>query len=256
MSKTMNKNEITLALATEVEVLSDARMHWENGSLKSSNTELYQLLQSCVDFYLDIRSQPEKCKALDIWLSENGIQCNMGTGLRTRIVRAVFGADCGRRAYTYTRVITVAADEKSPEMSMSDFVTGRGGIEEIRRTKPNGQTPTMTRKDKVDFAIGVLETSAALAPAFEVKASTRKPPEDITHVLFAALMRQEADGSCSMVYETSTKSVVNTVLEHAGKDQSRSAENVAVLDKQRSTSNDVANSTARAIAAGSEKEAA
>jgi hypothetical protein len=69
-------------------------------------------------------------------------------------------------------------------------------------------------------------------------------------------MRQEADGSYSMVYETSTKSVVNTVLEHAGKDQSRSAENVAVLNKQRSTSNDVANSTARAIAAGSEKVAA
>lgn len=141
MSKTMNKTEITLALATEVDVLSDARVHWENGSLKSSNTELYQLLQSCVDFYLDIRSQPEKCKALDIWLSTNNIQCNMGTGLRTRIVRAVFGADCGRRAYTYTRVITVAADEKSPEMSMSDFVTGRGGIEEVRRitvdyTKP------------------------------------------------------------------------------------------------------------------------
>jgi hypothetical protein len=30
MSKTMNKTEITLALATEVKVLSDARMHWEN----------------------------------------------------------------------------------------------------------------------------------------------------------------------------------------------------------------------------------
>lgn len=259
MSNTKNttdKIQITAALATEVEALSNARMQWENGSLKTSNAELYQLLQSCVDFYVNIRSQPAKCKALEVWLGANKIPCNMGTSLKTRIVRAVFGAECGKRAYTYARVITVAVAEKSAKISMSDFVTSRGGIEEIRRTKPNGETPTMARKDKINSAISVLEKSAALAPVFEVEVSTRKPAEDATHLLFAAIMRQETDGSYSMVYETSTKSVVNTVLEQAGKDQNSYAANVAIVDKQRSTSNDAAYSSARAIAAGFEKVAA
>jgi len=49
--------------------------------------------------------------------------------------------------------------------------------------------------------------------------STRKFDEGAEHSLFVAVMREEADGTCSMVYETSASAVVNLALHEAGKSQ-------------------------------------
>ena len=253
---TKTEDKTPIDVASNVENLSDARMHWENGTLKASNNELYEFLNQCLNFYLTIRSKPKACKELNDWLTANNIPCNLSTSLQTRLIRAVFGADCGKRAYTYARVITIAAAEKSPEISMIDFVTSRGGIEEIRRTKKDGKTPTITRKDNINFAIDTLEKSEALAPVFEVQASTRQQPEDATHVLFAAIMRQESNGTYSLVYETSTSSVVNTVLEQAGKDQNANAAVVSSVQKQRTAFHDTAIINAHAVEAAQVKTAA
>ena len=254
--KTNAEDKTPINVACKIEALSDARTLWENGSLKTSNNELYLLLNQCLDFYVTIRSNPKACKALSDWLIANNIPCNLSTGLQTRIVRAVFGADCGKRAYAYARVITIAAAEKPSTITLIDFVTSRGGIEEIRRTKANGQTPTIARNDNINFAIDALEKSEPLAPVFEVNASTRKQPEGATHLLFAAIMRRESNGTYSMVYETSAHSVVNAVLEQAGKDQSANAAAASSADKQRAAFNDAAIMNAYAVEAAQLKAAA
>ena len=60
------------------------------------------------------------------------IKFKKNSDLSTRIVRAIFG-DCGKRAYAYARVITVAAETRPKNVSMHTFVTNAGGIEQIRR---------------------------------------------------------------------------------------------------------------------------
>lgn len=212
-----------VAVATEIETLSHARKAWEEGTYKKNKEELYQLLDDCLKFYLNIRSNKKKCKALNALLNDKGIKFNLSTSLQTRIVRLVFGAHCRKRAYAYARVITVAADEKKPTVSMPDFIDGRGGIEEIRRTKQNGKSPADVRKENIEFAVKDLEKSQALTQPFKVEASRREQPEDTTHDLFVAIMRQESDGSYSLVYETSAHSVVNTALAQAGKDKGADA---------------------------------
>ncbi len=140
MTSTMKSNNETNAAAAvdeRIEELKAARVAWEEGTYKKSNEELYKLLDDCLAFYLDIRSKTNKCKALNALLKARDTSFNEGTSLQTRIVRAVFGAECGKRAYAYARVITVSAVEKRPEVAMYDFITQRGGVEEIRRTKSN-----------------------------------------------------------------------------------------------------------------------
>jgi hypothetical protein len=241
MTSTMKSNNETntaTAVDERIEALKAARVAWEEGTYKKSNEELYKLLDDCLAFYLDIRSKTNKCKALNALLKARDTSFNEGTSLQTRIVRAVFGAECGKRAYAYARVITVSAVEKRPEVAMYDFITQRGGVEEIRRTKSNGETPTGARTDNISFAIEALEKSAALTTSFAVQASERKAPEDATHTLFVAIMRQEADGNYSMVYETSAKSVVNKALEQAGKDKGAEAEADSAAQQQRHEASD------------------
>jgi hypothetical protein len=55
--KTKTEDKTPIDVASNVENLSDARMHWENGTLKASNNELYQLLNQCLDFYLAVPSR-------------------------------------------------------------------------------------------------------------------------------------------------------------------------------------------------------
>ena len=255
-TKAKANHKIEVTVATQIEELSNARKAWENGAFKKSNEELYQLLERCLQFYLQTRGDKKKCKALNALLKYKNVKYNEGTSLQTRIVRLVFGAHCGKRAYAYARVITVAADEKSPKKSMYDFIESRGGIEEIRRTKKDGKSPAVVRQDSIQFAVNTLEKSDALTKPFKVKDARRKQPEDATHNLFVAIMRQESDGTYSLVYETSAKSVVNSALAQAGKEQSANAQAEQQVQNERDAASKTADQLENAISEGELSEAA
>lgn len=162
----------------------------------------------------------------------------------------MFGSNFQKRAYGYARVISIAADEKSPHESMCDFITNRGGIEQLRRTKPNGKTPAIERKDNIAFAMSSLNKSKALVTPFKISSSTRTVDEGAEHSLFVAVMRQDADGCYSMVYETSSKSVVNAALEQAGKEQRKQKQHkdAEAQQSQNANASEQAASTAAALA--------
>lgn len=232
MSKNMNT-----AIATYIEdkahELVEQRHKWEEGTYKRSNEELYELLGSCLDFHNDVRGDAKKCKALNDYLRRKNISFNEGSSLATRIVRAVFNSSFQKRAYGYARVITIASEEKLPDETMSDFISKRGGIEELRRMKRNGKSPADERKDHIAIAKANFATSKALATPVKVQASTRKINDGTEHNLFVAVMRQESNGTYSIVFETSAIAVVNAALEQAGKEQAKMQKQNAAALKQR-----------------------
>ena len=101
------------------------------------------LLDECVDLFKEVRAHSSLVKKLNLILEERDIMMRSNTSLATKIVRLIFG-DCGKREYTYARVLTVAAEQKGELQSMKSFVAEVGGIEEIRKSQ-NGQTPTQKR---------------------------------------------------------------------------------------------------------------
>ena len=204
-------------IANTIDTLAEQRKAWEHGTYKKSNEELYQLLDNCLTFYFELRGNIKQCKALNAQLDARKITFNASTSLTTRIVRAVFGENCGKRSHAYARVIAVAAAEKSDEISMYDFIVKRNGIEEIRRSTKNGKSPADVRSNRQAFATEQLATSTAIAKPFNVADSKRERDEGATHSLLVAIVREETDGTYSIVYETSTKSVINTALADAGK---------------------------------------
>ena len=95
-------------ISTWIDSLATKRETWENGTYKASNEELYVLLDECVDLFKEVRVHRSLVKKLNLILEEREIMMRSNTSLATKIVRLIFG-DCGKRAYTYARVLTVAA---------------------------------------------------------------------------------------------------------------------------------------------------
>ncbi|XDZ64982.1 hypothetical protein AB8880_08590 [Alphaproteobacteria bacterium LSUCC0684] len=103
-------------ISTWIDSLKTKRETWENGTYKASNEELYVLLDECVDLFKEVRAHRSLVKKLNLILEEREIMMRSNTSLATKIVRLIFG-DCGKRAYTYARVLTVAAEQKGEILS-------------------------------------------------------------------------------------------------------------------------------------------
>lgn len=206
-----------LNISKTIDTLSTRRKDWENDALKKSNDVLYQLLDDCLKLYFNVKDDKKLIKALKADLKARGFSHNAGASLSTRIVRAVFGKNCKERVYAYARVISVALEEDDKNLNMHDFITAQGGIEEIRRKTPDGKSSKDVREALQELAAEEFETSKAIALHIKVTNSKREHDDAADHNLFVAIMREEDDGNYSMVYETSTESVINTALAEAGK---------------------------------------
>lgn len=117
---------------------------------------------------------------------------------------------------------------KSDE-TLGEFITKNNGVEEIRKKSVEGKSAAQQRKDRIQTAKEILGGCDALAEPFEVKQSSRDTDPGRDHKLFVAVMREEDNGSYSIVYESGTASVLNAALECASnsaaiKEAKRSAE--------------------------------
>lgn len=219
-----------------IDKLTEQHNAWNEGAYKTSNTELYQLLSDCLDFYEVVSASVEQRKELYAVLELRGTKFNKNSDLTTRIVRAVFG-DCGKRAYAYARVITVAAETKPENETMHTFITNAGGVEQIRR-KVDGETPAQKRKSLKDFAENLLAKSKPIVSK-DVQVTAALQPKSAASNLFAiALIRQNGDGTNSIVYGTNNETLVDAVLADAGKTQRAEKEKQRELELERLRSND------------------
>ena len=233
----------TFNITNTINTLSTRRKDWEDDTFKKSNNTLYQLLEDCLKLYIQVKGDTKLCKALNADLTTRGITFNDGASLPTRIVRAVFGKNCGKRAYAYARVISVAAAEKEVNTSLKAFIVERGGIEEIRRKNKNGDSPSDIRNARKKFAEDEFETSPSMVTPFTAQNQKREHKEGATSNLFVAIMREEENGEISMLFDTNTTSVVKSALVEAGKVLKAETEIKPVVDTPKPADGNVRSGT-------------
>lgn len=110
-----------------------SRQKWENGTLKASIDELYELLARCVGFY-DIMSRDDTDgerlrKELDSYCKEKKLKFKGETHTIVKIVRAVFENDLDRRRYVeYGKALKVAIQQGKTKSEIVAFLRKNNGI--------------------------------------------------------------------------------------------------------------------------------
>lgn len=218
-------NKITAALIKQkLNALYDARVVWENGVYKTSNDELYNLLDKCLVLFKELTGERSLIKELNELLEARGAKLTNGTSLATKIVRYVFDGCSAERSYTYARVLTVANAEKDDKVSMRSFVTSRNGVEAIRKAPKDGSLSAAQKaKNNVDRAEKHYADAKALTASFTSNDAGLQPNSEVANDFALALVRKNKDGSLSIVFGTNNKTLVDQVLAAAGKEELKAA---------------------------------
>lgn len=218
-------NKLTAALIKQqLNKLCEARAVWENGVYKTSNDELYNLLDKCLVLFKELTGERSLIKELNELLEARGAKLTNGTSLATKIVRYVFDGCSAERSYTYARVLTVANAEKDDKVSMRAFVTSRNGVEAIRKAPKDGSLSAAQKaKNNVDHAERHYANAKALVPSFISNDAGLHPNTEAANDFAVALVRKNKDGSLSIVFGTNNKALVGVVLAEAGKEELKAA---------------------------------
>lgn len=218
-------NKLTAALVKQkLNALYDARLVWENGSYKTSNEELYNLLDKCLVLLNELAAERTLIKELNALLEARGAKLTNGTSLATKVVRYVFDGCSAERSYTYARVLTVAAAEKDDKTSMRAFITSRNGVEAIRKAPKDGSLSAAQKaKNNIDHAEKHYATAKSLVPSFTSNNATLHPHAEAANDFALALVRKNKDGSLSIVFGSNNKSLVGLMLAEAGKEELKAA---------------------------------
>jgi len=167
---------------TTIEQLVLEREVWQDNAFRTSNEQLYNLLQRCYGLYKVMCGDTEEAKALReglrSYINLKGHVFASHTHTLTRIVKCVFGSD-RRRVSAYSIVLRTALAKGVGIMDVAQFIRDAGGVEEVRLAKaPNA----MSAKQKAQVTSSVLAyknmgvfSSAALSGSFNdvAKAGTQ-----------------------------------------------------------------------------------
>jgi hypothetical protein len=201
-------------LVARIDELKTKRETWEDGSYKASNAELFALLQDCYDLYMQVNGNAGLVKRLGKLLAERGLTERSNTSLATRIVRLVFG-ECGKRVYTYAKVLTIAAEEKPERISMATYINNEGGVENLRRKKADGLSAAVVNAQLAEVAQTCLTDSEAIAADITVQSGMRADANS-KYQFAVALIRCDSANSASIVYVLNNQSLVRSALIRAG----------------------------------------
>lgn len=206
------------------------REAWETGSYAKANEELYALLDKCMIQYEQVKNSPALRAVVSEMLRQRNIAFNASTNTLTKIVRLVFG-DCGKRAFTYARVIKIALAEKPEKQSLASFIAQSGGVEEIRRRNKNGISPAVQRTQRIAAATEKLANACSL---FTVQTSDEIAPHEDTENNFSlAILRLNSDGTSSIVCGIKNKGLLNAALEYAARQEVISGASEAEIVERR-----------------------
>lgn len=230
------KPNVYADLVGQLGELSYKRSEWEQNAYKTSNQQLYAILAQCLDIYQQMKGRykaqiEQRCR-LDMKLRESGIGFNDSTNLATKIIRYVFKMD-RKRAFVYSRVILKAHETNQDAMTLPRWIDEQGGVEEIRRNGGKAGTPVLSPAQYKEVAETALEEAAALAAPFKtVGALTATDDGKSNYVV--ALVRDNGDGTSSIVYGIQANGIVTAALVHAGK-QLSVEDRVAAAAQERRT---------------------
>ena len=226
------------AMHASIEQLVLEREVWQENAFRTSNEQLYGLLQRCYGLYKAMCEDSAEAKALReglrSYINLKGHVFSKPTHTLTRIVKCVFGSD-RRRISAYSIVLRSALAQGVGIMDVAQFIRDAGGVEEMRLAKaPNA----MSAKQKAQVTSSVLAyknmgvfSSAALSGSFNdvAKAGTQT-------VLIGVW---QADGSVVVQAVVESATALNAALashhsqvRDAAKQQAAQAQEVSKADSK------------------------
>jgi hypothetical protein len=225
----------TVNVRNHFEQLTFEREAWENNALRTSNEQLYAILQKCYQTYKAMSCDSLEAAALRSGLKDyintKGLQFKSGTHTLVKIVKCVFGND-RRRVSAYGIVLRTALAKNISMMDIPAFIRENGGVEEIRLLKaPNA----MTAKKKAEVATNDLQHENMGVYANPVLAQKLDAGEIGKPVVL--LGTWQADGSVVMRSIVQNETAINAALAaHYSANKStvkqRAVEQVAANDAQ------------------------
>jgi len=195
---------------TFLEKLVVEREVWEDTAFRTSNEQLYVLLQKCYQFYKLMGAATTEAEALRKGLNDyinlKGYKFDKTTHTLTKIVKCVFGVD-RRRVSAYGIALRAALTEGVSVLDIPAFIAKSGGVEQLRLTKaPNA----MTAKQKATAAVVAVSTNT-LGVASGIKLGGLLDGGKVgTHVVLIGTW--QADGSVIVRAVVESEGVLNAAL--------------------------------------------
>jgi hypothetical protein len=220
----------------ELEAIATAKDTWETTVYRTSNDQLYALLQRCYGLYTLMCKNTDTAKQLvedvDKYLAKKEYKVAPSSHTLAKIVKAVFGVD-RRRVSAYSIALRAALAAKIAVADLPKFIRDNNGVEELRLAKsPNAKSP----KQKADAAklsigesvIAKLKLDVLAGQYDEAKVGSR-------HVL---IVTQCADGHFDLNALVSSDTALNAALAAFYQQQAKKAAGAAPEKQQ--TNNDAA----------------
>ncbi len=131
-------------IRTAIEGLMLEREQWQENAYRTSNDQLYGLLQKCFALYKELSGESAEAatqrSALRDYINLKAYKFASGTHTIVKIVKCVFGAD-RRRVSAYGIVLRAALAQNISALDIPQFIRDAGGVEELRLAKaPNAKT--------------------------------------------------------------------------------------------------------------------
>ena len=186
------------------------RETWEVNAFRTSNEQLYVLLQKCYQFYQSIsEATPEGAalrKGLIDYVNLKGYKFAKATHTLAKIIKCVFGAD-RRRVSAYSIALKLALDKNIQVFDIPQFIRDAGGVEELRLEKSESQASVKQKMSAAATQVG----SSMLGLASGIQIASKLDGGKIgTQVVLIGTW--QADGTVSVGAVVESESVLNAAL--------------------------------------------
>lgn len=211
----MSDTNYKVQLEQTLDQISAARAVWEEGTLKSSNDELYAILERCFEIYKQMKEDTAKRRSLNSLLTDRNMKPRTSTSLGIKVIRYVFGKE-GNREQAFARLLTIAYDLKPADQSLTSYIEQCGGVEEVRRTSKVKDGKTMTADDYKQIAVMGLNMARIPVATFNLPEFIQ-PNSEYDEDYVVGLIRCNPDGTGDLLFGNNDAKVIDTVLVASGK---------------------------------------
>ena len=191
--------------------LSSQRENWEANAYRTSNMELYGILQQCYALDWEIAhtlyNAKEMREGIKEYATRMGYAFKDGTPVINRIVRCVFGNVVRSRISTYATVLKEAKKQNIPVADIPAFIENAGGVQEIRLSKSKTFVSAKQKIERVSQTVFNEVLAVAKSPSL-----TKLAVSDYVDEQCLLLATQQADGTFAINAVVRGKGVVNTAL--------------------------------------------
>lgn len=160
----------TQATTLAIENLVTERELWEQTAYRTSNEQLYLILQKCYALYTAMNCGTTEAKALreglKSYIDTKSLtkHFNKSTHTITKIVKCVFGAE-RRRVSAYSIVLRTALALGKSVAEVPDFIRDNGGVEQIRLAKSKTAMPVKQKAAIASQTVAINNLGVVNSPA-------------------------------------------------------------------------------------------